>query len=398
MSAENSNNLTLDDLFPEGGRILLTGGGREFVERIGVEAIRHSILSVMMGDNIRTQTEPLSRRKIAIMSGALIALFLRGHREIENFTDKISGMAVSQLAMRRKRDKATTWVAQWLIGLTQKQFQNVLRSDTEGIKGYVADFEAAIDEAARRCNEEFGDLRMELGFVEDADGQCVELDWKDIARITTAIGSQTLAIRGSDKSMYGKLFERLILGSFLTILGFERVNPQINKKVEGVFWLSDSSDLRESDATLLVKPGRLARFDIGFIGVGNSEISKDKLSRYAREIESEGGRISSTTFIIVDRLPKTGKTQRAAEQIGAEIVQMSMQYWVRELAQRLGERMGIRHKLQTMPDDEIEEYLRNKLAQIQVQDFLTGVTAEELQGDEETAEAGELNESLDDDE
>jgi len=46
--------MTLDELFPDGGRILLTGGGKEFVERIGVEAIRNSILSVMLGDNIRT--------------------------------------------------------------------------------------------------------------------------------------------------------------------------------------------------------------------------------------------------------------------------------------------------------------------------------------------------------
>lgn len=398
MSREHSDNLTLDDLFPEGGRVLLTGGGKEFVERIGVEAIRNSILSVMMGDNIRTQTEPLSRRKIAIVSGALTVLFLRGHLEIKSFTDKISGMAVSQLATRRKRDKATTWIAQWVIGLTQKQFQNVLRSDTEGIKGYLEDFEAAIDEAAKRCKEEFGDVNMELGFVESGDGRRVQLNWKDIARLTTAIGSQTLAIRGSDKSMYGKLFERLILGSFLTILGFERVNPQTNTKTTSVFWLSDSSDLRESDATLLVKPGKLARFDIGFIGVGNSEISKDKLSRYARELELAGGKASSTTFIIVDRLPKTGKTQKAADKIGAEIVQMSLRYWVRDLARILGERMGIRHELQTVPDDEIEEYLRNRLNRIQVQEFLSGVTTEELQEDAESSDSADIDNTTDEDE
>jgi hypothetical protein len=379
VSENNRPDLTLDNLFPEGGRILLTGGGREFVERIGVEAIRKSILSVMMGDNIRTQTEPLSRRKIAIVSGALISSFLRGHLEIENFTNKLSDMAISQLTMRKKRDKASTWIAQWLIGLTQKQFQNVLRSDAEGIRGYVSDFEAAIDEAAQKCHQEFGNLRMELGFVEDTNGRRVQLDWKDIARLTTAIGSQTLAIRGADKSMYGKLFERLILGSFLSILGFERVNPSTNTKTSGVFWLSDSSDLRESDATLLVRPGRLARFDIGFIGAGNSEISKDKLSRYAREMELAGGRSASTTFIIVDRLPKTGRTQKAAEQIGAEIIQMSMQYWVRDLAHRLGARLGIRHELQEIPDGEIGGYLERKLEAIRVQNFVTGVSTEDLQ-------------------
>jgi hypothetical protein len=395
MSRKDANDLTLDDLFPEGGRILLTGGGRDFVERIGVEAIRNSILSVMMGDNIRTQTEPLSRRKIAIVSGALVVLFLRGHLEIGNFTSKISDMAVSQLARRGKRDKATTWIAQWLIGLTQKQFQNVLRSDAEGIKGYVADFEDAINEAAEKCSQEFGNVEMELGFVEDAAGRRVQLDWKDIARLTTAMGSQTLAIRGSDKSMYGKLFERLILGSFLTILGFERVNPQTNTRTAAVFWLSDSRDLREADATLLVQPGRLARFDIGFIGAGNSEISKDKLSRYAREFELAGGRITSTTFIVVDRLPKSEKTQRAAAQIGAEIVQMSLRYWVRDLAQRLGERMGVTHELQRMQDDDIEAYLKGRLAQIRVQDFLSGVTAEELQQGEEEGDAAGNYESDD---
>lgn len=381
--------MTLDELFPEGGRILLTGGGKEFVERIGVEAIRNSILSVMLGENIRTQTEPLSRRRIAIVSGALIALFLRGHLEIENFTDQISEMSIAQLASRKKRDKASTWLAQWLIGLTQKQFQNVLRSDPEGIRGYVEDFEDAINEAAEKCQEDFGALTMELGTVEDANGNRVHLAWKDIARLTTAIGSQTLAIRGSDKSMYGKLFERLILGSMLTILGYERVNPDTNKKTEGVFWLSDSKGERESDATLLVRPGQLIHFDIGFIGIGNPEISKDKLSRWGREADLAGGKVLSTTFIIVDRLPKTGKTEAAAARIDAEIIQMSMQYWVRDLARKLGARFGIEHQLQRLDNGEVGPYLDVRLATISVQDFLSGISTEALieEAEQESEEA-----------
>ena len=218
-----------------------------------------------------------------------------------------------------------------------------------------------------------GDCRMTLGFVEDRKGRRAELDWEGITRLTTAIGSQTLTIRGSDKSIYGKLFERLILGSFLAILGYERVDPQRNTKSSGVFWLSDSSENRESDATLLVQPGKLARFDIGFIGPGNSEISKDKLSRFEREMEVSGGKSSSVTFIVVDRLPRTGKTESAAKRIGAEIVQMSMQYWPRDLAQRLGTRFGIKHKLQDMSDSEMDSYLSKKLKSIAIQEFLNSV-------------------------
>jgi hypothetical protein len=368
---------TIADLFPEGGRLLLTGGGREFIERIGVEAVRHVVLGVLMGENVRTQTEPLTRRRIAQVSGAMVALFARGLLEVEDFTDRISQLAVEQIEAGRR--KASIWPAQWLIGLTGKSVQNVLRSNPEARNAYIADFEAAVEEAAAKCREEIGDLRMTLGFVEGPDGRRAELDWRAITRLTTAIGSLTLTIRGSDKSIYGKLFERLVLGSVLTILGFERVNPATNTRTEKVFWLSDRSDTRECDATLLLQPGKLARFDIGFIGPGNPEISKDKLTRYAREVELTGSAYTSQTFIVVDRLPNTSKTRQAAETIGAEIIQMSMQYWPKDLAQRIGRRFGYRHELQNMPDEKIRSYLSEKLAGIPIQEFLIGVSVEELE-------------------
>jgi len=48
----------------------LTGGGKDFIERIGVEATRRVIHHVMMGENLRQQTEPLTRRRVAQISGA----------------------------------------------------------------------------------------------------------------------------------------------------------------------------------------------------------------------------------------------------------------------------------------------------------------------------------------
>jgi len=279
--------LSLDQLFPAGSRALLTGTGKQFIERIGVEAIREVVLAVMLGENVRTHTEPLTRQRVAQISGAMVAMFAEGWLQSEKFTEELSKLALQQFtATRRKKgDKSSTWLANWVIGLTSKSDQNVLGKNSSRLLEYVADFEQAIERAAERCHADIGDLRMSLGYAEDHQGRRVELNWKDIARLTTAIGSATLTIRGSDKSMFGKLFERLILGSFLTILGFQRVDPATNSRTRDVFWLSDSSDLRESDATLLFRPGKLARFDIGFIGPGNSEISKDKLSRFARKIE-----------------------------------------------------------------------------------------------------------------
>ncbi len=373
------NKPTVSNLFPKSSRVLLTGSGKQFIERIGIDAAKRAVLSVMVGENLRTQTEPLTRQRVAQISGALITLFVRGALAVEDFTDQLSSLAIEQIEVSKKSDTAAIWPAQWLIGLTGKSVQNVLRSDPEKIKEYVKDFEAAIELASEKCRADMGDLTMTLGFAEDEEGRRVQLDWKDIMRLTTAIGSQTLTIRGSDKSLYGKLFERLILGSVLTILGFRRVNPNAPSREPGDFWLSDSSDVRESDATLLFKMGRLARFDIGFIGPGNSEISKDKLSRYAQEVKREGDKYSSTTFVIVDRLPGTGKTRQAAEQIGAEIIQMSMRCWPQDLARGLERRFGFSHELVDMPGEEIKGYLAREIEEIPIQDFLIGVSTEDVE-------------------
>lgn len=179
--------------------------------------------------------------------------------------------------------------------------------------------------------------------------------------------------------MYGKLFERLVLGGVLSALGFTRVDRGDTSSSVGVFWLSDPSDTRECDATLIVKPGVIVRFDIGFIGPGNPEISKDKLSRYAREAELGSGSAKSTTFVIIDRLPRTGKTEAAAKRIGAQILQMSLQYWPKLLAMELQKRTGVPQPLAKLKDSHIEPYLRERLAKIDMGDFLSGVSVEELE-------------------
>jgi hypothetical protein len=372
-SHERVNKVSLDDLFPANSRLLLTGGGRDFLERLGVDAARQVILGVLSGENVRQQTEPLTRRRIAQLSGAMIALYKAGLEQVDQFGERLPEMALEQLTAR-KRDNASTWIANWAIGLTGKSVQNVLRSDVAARESYVADFDAAIRESARNCAEEFGYLDATLGFVRGQDGASVKFGWEDMLRLTTAIGSMTLTIRGSDKSMYGKLFERLVLGSVLTILGFDRVDHRSNTRVERVFWLSDARETREADATLLISPGKVVRFDIGFIGPGNSEISKDKLSRFAREIEIDSRPHSSKTIVLVDRLPATLRTTTLADQIDAEILQMSMKYWPKELANRLEARYGYRHELSSMPEHEVASYLESKLKTVAVQDFLAGVS------------------------
>jgi len=359
----------ISDLFPEKGKLVLTGSGREFIEQLGVKTARDVVLAVLRGENIREHTEPLTRRRLAIATGAMVSLFTQGWHEVDDFTNKLSQMALDQMNVTSKSNKAIMWPAQWLIGLTGKSIQNVLRSNLETREQYIKDFELAVEESARKCEADFGPISMTLGFVE-TQGEVKPLGWKDITRLTTAIGSATLTIRGSEKATYGKLFERLVLGSVLTILGFEYVESSASSPIEKVFWLSDSSDNRECDATVRLRAGKLARFDIGFIGKGNPEVMKDKLSRYANEVEQHGKQMTSKTFVIVDRMPQTPKTLDAAKKAGSEIIQMSMKFWPQELAKKMKLQLGHESEILNVSEDALSDYLATKINLIPILNFL----------------------------
>ena len=105
--------VTVDDLFPEQGKLILTGGGREFVEQLGIETVKQVTLEVLCGQNVQTQTEALTRRRIAIVTGTVITLFTRGWTDVENFTDRISDMALSQLRSTPRSNKAKETSSKW---------------------------------------------------------------------------------------------------------------------------------------------------------------------------------------------------------------------------------------------------------------------------------------------
>jgi hypothetical protein len=367
----------LSKLFPKSAKVLLTGTGRDFVKRLGESVTREAILGVLKGENLRSQTEFLTRQRISQLSAALVSLYLNGRLLVPGFSKKLFELATDQLKTSKKNEKSEIWIAQWFLGLTGKSVQNVLKSERSAHAPYVTRLAESLDAAAKECLKDLGDVRVVMGWLENNKlNKSTELGWNEILQLTTAIGAQTLAIRGSDKSMYGKLFEKLVLGSVLSILGFKRIDPPKDReglRQKGVFWLSDTGSIRESDATALYEPFKLARFDIGFIGPGNSEISKDKLSRFAAEDIYLETKTYTKTFVVVDRLPNTGRTQAAAKQINAEIIQMSMKYWPRELALKLEKQTGYKHELVNIPDDKVGPYLEKMLKAINVLEFIETV-------------------------
>ena len=197
--------------------------------------------------------------------------------------------------------KSERWVAQWALGLTGKASQNVLRDDASLLAEYRERYVAVCEQVIRESIAEFGDLGVK--YTQVMISLQFSLSWKFMVYLLSAVGAQTLTVRGSEKSIYGKLFERLVLGSLLHILGFRFTGSDGPRRFEREFWLSSHGEGRESDATALWRAGQGARFDIGFIGRGNPEISLDKVLRFTREMElgrSTCEMVSSSLLIGMD--------------------------------------------------------------------------------------------------
>lgn len=355
---------SISKYIPELGINLAKFTGKQFVERIGQDIITNVVGSILCGGNVRSLTEGLTQRRISLSHAAMLVAYLRALKNIENFQQRLPEL-VSYELKSSKLSKEKKVFLQWLVGLTGKSIQNVLRSDDNQRDGYLAELQNSLNNSIDQSKKEFGDLKATIAIKKEE----YVLDWTSFLQLFTAIGAQTLAIRGSEKSMYGKLFEKLILGSLLTILGFEIIDPRKSTKSNKVFWLSQRESKRESDATLLLKAGTGVRFDIGFIGPGNTEISLDKVSRFEREWEYGRQLHYMSTIIIVDRIGGNSRIVELAARIHGRIVQMSMNYWVKEVCQILKDTVGFDHKILKMTNEQSLSFVNKEMQKIDFKVF-----------------------------
>ena len=356
----------LQDLLSKRSLKLLAANGKEIFKEIGLDVVRSVVFNVLTGKNLRDSTELLTRRRIASVNLAIVSMFLKGSSGSSDFIEKLPFLAAETLK-RKSLSKSERWLAQWVLGLTDKAFQNVLRDDHGLIENYRDQYIGGCAEVIKNHKKEVGDL---IGTVTLGPGAKIDLDWLFMAYLCGTIGAQTLAIRGSEKSAYGKLFEKLILGSLLHILGFKYIRKDELGNQKKVFWLSSRDEKRESDATLLFDKGKGVRFDIGFIGRGNPEISLDKVTRFEREINMGNSKWFLGTIIIVDRIGANSKIESLAKAVNGKIVQMSSGYWPQSIAVELGKILEFKHDLIKIHQRDIDVYIREKLNDVPLEDFI----------------------------
>ncbi len=371
----------LTEHFPNEALALVDAKGVQLVEKLGMPALREVVTDVLCGVNLRNATETFTRTRVGLLNAALIATYIRARESDPTFPEKLAEQAKRE--SREKGSKAQKAVLRWMLGLTGKQVQNVLRSDENAWNTYAEMFRDDLARVAEQASGEYGALQ---GTTQLGDQKAIDTDWLWGLYLGAAIGSQTLGTRGSEKSMNGKFYEKLILGGVLYLMGLKLVAAD-DTSADFVFWLSSRGRKRESDATALFEKGVGIRFDIGFIGPGNTEISLDKVSRFEREIEIGGESHFMHTFIIVDRIGDRSRIVEMAEEIGGTILQMSASYWPRELGERLEQVVnGFESPFRGLPDSEMREAIS---AGIESAPFEEILKIEEEDEDEEEASSGE---------
>lgn len=341
--------------------------GKEFVNKLGLEIVQDVVGAILKGKNVRDLTESLTQRRILLLNASIIVTYLKGLASFEEFE-----MNLNQLVKQNVRLKLSDGERRyllWFLGLTGKGIQNVIRG-TE-LDDYIDVFDANLRSVCEDIERIYGDITLQVNYQE----QGYFLKWPNLLRCLLAVGASTLTIRGSEKSLYGKTFEKFVLGSVLSILGFTYVNKSDVSQTKEVFWLSERQDKRESDATLLIKAGVGVRFDIGFIGKGNTEVSLDKVSRFERLMEYGKSSYATTTIILVDNIGSNSRISAMAREIDGYILQMRETYWVYQLATILNDICGYRSDILNYTKEQSLEYIDNKMRKINLNVYFGGVDA-----------------------
>ena len=151
----------LTDLISPADLDLLSASGSQLVEQIGLDVVRGVVLDILTGKNLRDSTEALTRRRIATLNLATMELFIKGSANSKDFVNQLPKIATDILS-KGNLSKSERWLAQWILGLTDKAFQNVLRDDPEAIAEYRDRYIQTCDEVIATRKTEKGTLQGEI--------------------------------------------------------------------------------------------------------------------------------------------------------------------------------------------------------------------------------------------
>lgn len=356
--------MKLYDKFDPIGKSVITTTRTDLINSIGIDGMKDILRGVFEGQNVRDVTEFITQRRLLSSYAAMTNLFVNELSELADTPNNYAEAVKMNLIASKTSERI---LSLWLLGLTKKGLDNIVRTE-DNITDYTKSFASSLIETSRDMSKKFGELTGEISM----GNRTFSLTWQSLLLFCQVIGSQTLSIRGSSKSMNGKLFEKLLLGSLLSMMGFSYLPKPPEKIIEGkkLFWLSNMDENeRETDATLCYNKTAIS-IDIGFIGKGNPEISLDKVTRFNRYKQIAGLGHEMKTIIIVDTVSKNSDLINKAKRVDGIVLQMSHTDWTIEFAKSICAIFEIKHPLAEISTQSLDGYIRESLKNIDISAFV----------------------------
>lgn len=346
------------------GRDSIKATSSDFTSSMGEDAVKDIIRKVLTGGNVRDTTEFITQRRLISSYFAMLDLYMNHLNNYSDNSNTFSEYVTSDLATAKSNAKTLDL---WLMGLTKKGFDNIVR-DSNNLIDHEISFAKSMSDAVKELEATYGTIS---GVIE-INHKKMELNWNTLALLFMALGGQTLSIRGSAKSMNGKMFEKLVLGSLLTINGFSFLNepPTTIDRSKKYFWLSHMDENeRETDATIIYN-GKAISIDIGFIGKGNPEITLDKVTRFGAYKRIGGIDHDMATIIIVDTVAPNSDLFNKAKKVNGHVFQMKNDDWTIHVAKTICNIMGMSNNLAKKHKSELNDYFKDTLKSVDINNFV----------------------------
>jgi hypothetical protein len=306
--------------------------------------VRGAVLHLMCGGNYRDITERCVRERLNICHSWLLSV---AHQARAKFGATWAKTLLKNLLNSSDKHQVMKDLQFWLVGLMKKTAENLELKPTE-----PKEFLEFLDAMFAACQNVAANARwpsgnVTIGLVNEKTRQTELLGLDESLWLLQIVGASTLTLRGSNKAIFGKRFERAFLRASLELLGL---------KLDQSFWLNIERDAevgREADAEVETKRGRI-RIDMGLIGVGNQEVSEDKLNRVGRN-----------GVVLVDRLGRKSSVMETAERLGVKLIQIRHQFPLTEIYHHL--KRIVRVELKEPP--KTKEGLRREIAALPSEAF-----------------------------
>ena len=177
MAKKKSGMSEIYSLYPIKTHGLLNSSGLDLVDRVGIEAIKEIVCAILCGENLRNSTEKLTQQRIGLLNGATLSMFIKGAKKDPSFIQNLPEKASEELLKTTKKEER--WVLEWILGLTNKGFQNILRDNPSELEKYLTEYIGVSKRIASICKNDYGNLKGVLTL--DTDN--IEIDWDFIIKL-----------------------------------------------------------------------------------------------------------------------------------------------------------------------------------------------------------------------